>query len=322
MKKNKNIASGRNSQNGIALMMVIWVLAILMVIVLSFSFMARTETLSTLTFKEGIEEKFLAEAGIERAIMEIHYRALYKNQTVILEGKEVWKTDGTPYTNQIGDGYYTVSITDESGKIDINKVSDSVLRNFFINYGISPEEADSLVDCIMDWKDRDDLYRLNGAESDYYMSLPKPYRAKDAPFDTLEELLLVKGMNYDILYGNKEKKGIINFLTVHSKTNRININAAPFEVLMAIPGMTPEIAEMIIEYRKENEIKNLSEVGISADANSLMAPYISTAGSSIFTIDAKGSKTNVGKGYRIRTTISISGEKIFSYLYYKSPIES
>jgi general secretion pathway protein K len=211
---------------------------------------------------------------------------------------------------------------DESGKIDINRVSDLVLRNFFINYGINAEEADSIVDCIMDWKDRDDLYRLNGAESDYYMSLPKPYRAKDAPFDTLEELLLVKGMSYDILYGSQDKKGVIDFLTIYSKTNRININAAPFAVLMAIPGMTTEIADMIIEYRKEKEIKNLLEVGISAEANSLMAPYISITGTNIFTIDATGGKGEGKEGYTIRATLSVSGDKKFSYLYYKSPAKT
>lgn len=322
MKINKNIALNINSQKGIALMMVIWVLAILMVIVFSFSFMARTETLSTLSFKNSVEKKFLAEAGIERAIMEIHYRSLYKDQTIILEGAEVWKTDGTPYRNQLGEGYYTVSIVNESGKIDINKASDLLLRNFFVNYGLTSEQADSLVDCIMDWKDRDDLYRLNGAESDYYMSLPKPYRAKDAPFETLEELILVKGMTYDILYGNQEKKGIIDFLTVYSNTNRININAAPFEVLMAIPGMTPEIADMIIEYRKGNEIRNLSEVGISADATSLMAPYISITGSNIYTINSKGTKGDEKEGYTVKAIVSISGDKLFTYLYYKSPVEA
>ncbi len=50
------------------------------------------------------------------------------------------------------------------------------------------------------------------------MSLPNPYKAKNANFDTLEELLLVKGMTSEILYGNKEKKGIIDLLTIYSRT--------------------------------------------------------------------------------------------------------
>ena len=92
------------------------------------------------------------------------------------------------------------------------------------------------------------------------MSLPNPYKAKNANFDTLEELLLVKGMTSEILYGNNEKKGIIDLLTVYSRTSiKINVNAAPKEVLMAIPGITPEIADSIISFREHDEIKKCRE---------------------------------------------------------------
>ena len=308
------------SQEGIALLMVLWVLTLLMVIVLSFSFMTRTETYSTLSFKEGLEEKFLAEAGIERGIMELFYRNVYKNQTLVMEGTEAWRTDGTIYSAQIGDGYYTIAITDESGKVDINTVSDVVLKNLLINWGIQEEDVDIIADSIMDWKDPDDLHRLHGAESDYYMSLPNPYKAKDANFDSLEELLLVKGLTSEILYGNNEKRGIINFLTINSGTNRININAAPKEVLIAIPGMTPEFADMIIDYRKTKDIVNLQEIGIIGENYNLMAPYISTAGSNTFTIEAAGYTGREKGGYAIRATVTITDNNSYKYVYYKSPI--
>jgi general secretion pathway protein K len=315
----RGLGGGVASQEGIALLLVLWVLTILMVIVLSFSFMARTETYSTLSFKEGIEKKFLAEAGIERGIMELFYRNVYKNQPLVLEGREVWKTDGTSYKAQTGDGYYTVKIIDESGKVDINTVSDVVLKNLLISSGVQEEEIDTIVDSIMDWKDPDDFHRLHGVESDYYMSLQNPYKAKNANFDTLEELLLVKGMTSEILYGNSEKKGIINFLTVNSKINRININAAPKEVLMAVPGMTPEFADMIIDYRGTKEITNIQEIGIPAETSNLMAPYISITGSNTFTIEAVGYKGSGKGGYAIRATVTISGNNKYTYVYYKSP---
>jgi general secretion pathway protein K len=316
----KALKSRLASQGGIALLMVLWVLTLLMVIVFSFSFMARTETYSTLSFKEGIQKKFLAEAGIERGIMELFYRNIYKNQTIVMEGTEVWRTDGTVYSTQFGDGYYTVTITDESGKVDINTVSDVVLKNLLINWGIQEDEVDIIVDSIMDWKDPDDLHRLHGAESDYYMSLPNPYKAKDANFDALEELLLVKGMTSEILYGNNEKRGIINFLTINSGTNRININAAPKEVLIAVPGMTPEFADTIIDYRKTTDIVNLQEIGIIGENYNLMAPYISTAESNTFTIEAAGYKGLEKGGYAIRATVTITGNNSYKYVYYKSPI--
>lgn len=312
------------SQEGIALLLVLWVLTILMVIVLSFSFMAGTETRATLSFKDGIENRLIAEAGIERGIMELFYRNVYKNQSIELEGREVWKTDGRLYTGKIGDGYYTVRITDESGKVDINTVSDVVLKNLLINIGVQGEEVDTIVDSTMDWKDPDDFHRLHGAESDYYMSLPNPYKAKNANFDTVEELLLVKGVTPEILYGSTSgggKKGLIDFITVNSKRGQININAAPKEVLMAIPGMTPEIADIIIDYRQTKDIDNISTVGgIPVGNLDLMQPYISTYGSNTFTIEAVGYKGNERAGYAIRATVVIVSNNNYMYVYYKSPV--
>lgn len=308
------------SQRGIALLTVLWVLTILMVIVLSFSLIARTETYATLSFKEGIERKFMAEAGIERGIMELYYRNLYKNQTVELEGREIWKTDGTPYSSQIGNGVYLVRIRDESGKIDINAANDLVLKNLFVNLGVQPDDADVIVDSIMDWRDPDDLHRLNGAENDYYRSLPNPYDAKNAKFDTLEELLLVKGITHAILYGSGEQKGAVDFLTIHAKTSRINVNAATKEALMAIPGMTPEVADAIISFRETKEMNSQDFMGIVGENYNFMLPYITTSGTSTFTIDASGHTANAEGGYAIRATIMISSIDQYTYLYYKSPV--
>jgi general secretion pathway protein K len=314
-KRNKKAAT---AEKGIALLMVLWVLTILMVLVLSFSFMTKTDTYATLSFKEGTEKKLLAEAGIERGILELFYRDANKNQAVILEGLEVWKTDGTSYKDQMGDGEYTVRITDESGKIDINMISDTnsdILRNLLKNSGIAEEEVNTIVDSILDWKDADDLHHLNGAESEYYMSLPNPYKAKDADFDTLEELLLVKGMTDEILYGNNEKKGIIDLLTVYSKKSKINVNAAPKEVLMAVPGITPDIADSIISFREHDEIRNAADVGIPPESSQ----YVAFEDSNIYTIDSTGIKGNAKTGFNVRATVIIEGSNDYTYLYYKSP---
>jgi len=304
------------SQRGIALLMVLWVLTILMVIVFSFSFMTRTETHATASFREGVEEKFLAEAAIERAIMEI----IYRMQNLAVEGSEVWKTDGTSYSGELGDREYVVKITDESGKVDINAAPPLLLKNLLVNSGVRIEDADVIVDSIMDWKDPDDLHRLNGAESDYYMSLPNPYKAKNANFDTLEELILVRGVTPEILYGSGEKKGIIDFLTINSIRSTININAAPKEVLMAIPGMTSEIADAIINYREIKEITSIGEIQGMLGANyTLIVPYISTGGSNTYTIDAIGKKANGKGGFPIRATVVIEGDNKYRYVYYKTP---
>lgn len=306
------------SQKGLALFVVMWVLAILMVIVLSFSFLTRTETFATRGFKETTGKKFLAGAGIERGIIEIMYRRVNVNNPLLQEGSEVWKADGTLYKEQMGNGSYTVSIVGEAGKIDINKGSGVLLKNLLMNSGMKEDEADGIADSIMDWRDPSGLTRLHGAGNDYYQSLPVPYKVKGSDFDTLEELLLVKGVTPALLYGDGEHKGIIDFLTVKSGTTQINLNYAPKEVLMAIPGMTAEIADNIIQLRQTKPIMNVAEASAGADLQ-IMTPFILPGEGTVYTIDAVGYEGDEKAGYPVRAIVSIDSDAVYRYLYYKSP---
>jgi DNA uptake protein ComE-like DNA-binding protein len=63
--------------------------------------------------------------------------------------------------------------------------------------GMTPQ----IIDAILDWLDPDDIARPNGAEREYYAGLSPPYAPKNGPFETVEELLLVKGITPQLLYG-------------------------------------------------------------------------------------------------------------------------
>jgi general secretion pathway protein K len=308
-----------SSQRGIALLTVLWVLTVLMVIVFSFSYMARTETLSTLYFKEGMEKRFLAEAGVQRGILELFYRRQDLSK-VLKEDQTVWKVDGSPYSDQVGDGNYTVKIIDESGKLDINAAPELFLRNLLGTLGLEGTTRDTIVDSILDWRETGDLRRLNGAKSDYYLSLPNPYRAKNGHFDTLEELLLVKGVTREILYGDGKGKGLFDFLTVFG-TPRININAASKEVLMAIPGMSAEVADAIIAFRQTQEIKQTDLAPLLGTSSGLASSLITIDPGNTFTIESSGYRERPQAGYGIRTTVTlpVAGSQ-YKTLYYKAPV--
>jgi general secretion pathway protein K len=305
-------------------MMVLWVLTILMVIVFSFSYLARTESFSSRAFKEGWENKFLAEAGIERAIMELFYRK-QNPQNLGEEEQEPWRIDGTEQVDTLGGGYYRVRLVDESGKIDLNLAPEVILRNLINSLNLPAEDKDllvnTIVDSILDWKDPDDFHRLQGAENDYYQSLPHPYKAKNGNFDTVEELILVKGVTPEILYGNDQKPGLVDFLTVQAKTNKINLNAAPQPVLLALPGMTPEIAEAVTAYRQDKEIQSLQEIaGLLGEAQAQLAPYVTVAAGNTFTLESRGYKKNGQAGYGIQAKVILEGNNQYRYLSYKNPV--
>ncbi|TAN45582.1 MAG: hypothetical protein EPN22_02150 [Nitrospirae bacterium] len=314
------IKSGNDGKDsrGIALVMVLWVLVVLIVTAFSFAYTTRTETNSTLAFKNSLEEKLCSEAGIERGIMELFYR----RQNLNVEGVEQWRPNGTVYKDSLGDCTYQVSITDESGKVDINTMPDIILKNLLLALGFVAEEADTITDSVMDWKDTDDLVRLRGAESGYYMSLSNPYKAKNTDFETLEELSMVRGVTSQVLYGNAERKGIMGFLTVYSRSTGININAAPKEVLMAIPGITPAVADAIIGYRSAKEIKSVNEVqGLLGEAYPLVALYAQGGAGDIFTITSTGVRKGGKAGHTTSATVALKDKK-HRFVYYKSPAQA
>lgn len=308
-------------------MVVMWIIALLTVIALSFSSLAKTETQGTLAFKESIEKKYLAEAGVQRALAELYYRKTTRDPQTVLEIKDTVSIDGTPHTYEAGNGLsgrYTVRITDESGKININTLTDSsgiILNNLLRNAGSTEEEANTIVDSVLDWKDADDLHRLKGAENDYYMSLPNSYKPRNAKFEALEELMLVRGMSADILFGSDKRPGIIRFLTIHSTASTVNLRFAPREVLMAIPHMTAALAEVILAQRGQDSGKSSSEVVVTlGDAFKDMGPYAGFGPeSNTFTIEAIGHKGEKKKGAAITATIVLDGSNKYKYLYYKYP---
>ena len=191
---------------GMALMVVLWILAILGVIFTTFTFSMRTELAAAGNFKETAEAHYIAEAGVYRAAAEIINadRNFPPDSSLYDSLDEHWHTNPSAYENvPVGRGSYWVTVTDEESKIPLNLAGDPILRRLFSNSGVGDEKLlSTIVDSIQDWRDPDNLHRLNGAEDDYYLSLPTPYRAKNGYFESIDELLLVKGMTPEILYGN------------------------------------------------------------------------------------------------------------------------
>jgi len=64
-----------------------------------------------------------------------------------------------------------------------------------------PGMTEEIADAILDWIDEDEEAREFGAESDYYSQLPNPYRAINEPLQSVEQLLLVRGVTPQLLFG-------------------------------------------------------------------------------------------------------------------------
>ncbi len=137
------------------------------------------------------------------------------------------------------------------------KVQRELWQRFLLSGNVALDEDNEdvvaeLLDSLADWLDADDEERDNGAERGYYSSLNPPYAPANRALLYPEELLLVRGWNEKLLYGEKERSGIIDYLTIGGQDGKININTAPPMVLQALhPEMTEELAADLIDFRSE-----------------------------------------------------------------------
>jgi general secretion pathway protein K len=240
-------------QRGIALVIVLLVLALLLTIAGEFALAMRLEGRTTLNFGATVAAGHLAQAGYHRAVAEIlrsvsqpgaNPPAVYLDETGLLVFRRspvVAPKAPTREDLPLGPGRFSYRLTDEGGRINANTSVPS-FRALLEALEVSREVRDAIVDSVQDWTDGNENYRLNGAESDYYLSLPAPYRAKNARLDSIEELLQVKGVTPQIFYGTPDKPGLSEYVTVFG--GRINVNTAGEPVLRAL-GLAEAQVELI-----------------------------------------------------------------------------
>jgi len=256
--------------HGVALIMVLWVMAILSVAVLEFSFAMRTEVNITKNYKDELQLYAAVQGGVQRAIAELIFKHDPRVQQLrktlrteeIPQDKKEWVADGRPYSLPFDQGICEIKMMSEAGKVNINLVSESMLRKIITLLGLEGETKDIVVDSILDWRDPDDFYRVNGAENDYYQSLKEPYRCKNGNFDSIEELLLVRGITPALFYGRKgarkeEEKGkmgqtgLKEIFSIYSPGIQMDINSATPIVLKLVLGIPEDVSLKIVKAREE-----------------------------------------------------------------------
>lgn len=172
---------------GIALVLVLWLLALLTALVATFAVTARTEQMQARHLRFGIEARYAALAGMELAAARM----------MEPDPQRRWIPDGREYLTSFAGAELRLRVQDETGKLDINVADDLSLARFFEALGEDSERALRLAGAIVDWRDMDDFVHLHGAEGPEYAAAGLPYGPKNRAFDTLGELQQVLGMDYE-----------------------------------------------------------------------------------------------------------------------------
>ena len=312
------------AERGVALIVVLWIFIFLFVVAFEFSTAAREEASAAHRFNEETEGYYLALAGFERGL----YTFLNQQTDAATQPQQKKNDlfDGVWREENLGAGMFRVRLVDEGGKININRANEETLRRVFTNLGIDDARRDILVDSILDWRDQDDLHRANGAENDYYTSLIPAYTARNGPFDTVADLLWVRGMTRDLFFGITEaarapaehsrRIALRDIFTVDSPIDRVNLRTAAAEVIHVVTGIPLERCRVFVEERNKLAEKTLTDLlpllGIGS-GDAALQRFIFT-NPSMVAVEAEGRSNDSRSSRRVTGIVRLGGARGFELL--------
>jgi general secretion pathway protein K len=295
-----------HSERGIALVLVILMISIIVAVTLQLNRSSRSDVYEAVNLSDGLKLHYIAKSGFNGGQV-----VLIADTNSFNTLNENWETKmeliSAKWESMFPNTSLKINIEDESGKIQINKlITDNNynpdIRNLLIRllslseFKLNQNKIDEIVDSIKDWMDGDDKVTGAGVESVYYMGMETPYKAKNGPLDCIDELLMVKGMTRELLYGTKETLGLMHYLTIQGD-GKININTTPKLMLKALStGITDDMADRMDEYRKK-EGADLSDLmwykKISGAEDIRIEERLITTKSDYFKITSRGKLGNM-----------------------------
>jgi len=268
---------------GLALVAVLWIIVILTVIITMAAKSTRLDSRICQGGYQRAQARWACRAGIEHAIDLLNDDLTSSDSLTDNwapdELEDDYVDDELQSDLELDEYAFTVRIVDEAGKLNINTATRKQLLQL-------PEMTEQIADAIIDWRDKDDDPQSQGAEAGYYLDIPHGYHIRNGPFATVRELLLVKDVTFELLYGEDTNlngeldlnecdadasapydnaddvldEGWLAFLTCYSYdkntdaegTDRLNINKADEKKLQDTLKLKKSHAKWIVDNRKKS----------------------------------------------------------------------
>jgi general secretion pathway protein K len=240
----------KSTEFGFALVLVLWVLSLLTIMAGSFALTMRRESTVVAGIKDNAGAAAAAEAGIAYAEMML----------LNPEPNKRWRADGNIYQVDFGSTQVRLRLLSEAGKIDINKADLTLLQALMAQAPVEEEEQAKLIGAVLDWRDQDDLLNIDGAEKKEYKDAGLKYQPRNKPFQTLEELQMILGMD-ERVYNWLEP-----LVTVHSGQPQVNLKVASTKVLGILPSLDGSLIETYTASRLESTKNDLPAPEFPASA--------------------------------------------------------
>lgn len=275
---------------GVALILVLWFVVLLAVLALGLSKVTRNGALLARQLSGATQARYLSAGAIQM----VQANLLMAPDEARLLG------DGEEFELSFKQGKVLAVLWNESGKIDINRASETLLARFFEVLELPLRQSENLAGAIADWRDEDDLVRLHGAEEEDYFAAGFFEGAGDRPFISIVELRKVLGMDENIY------QQIEPYVTVYSQQQGINPEVASMPVLLAISDDDASAIEHYVVERRRSYLAGLP----LPPAPTIAKDFLAGDGSSVYSLSAMATTLeNISAGQSVVFELSGAAEK-------------
>jgi DNA uptake protein ComE-like DNA-binding protein len=270
-----------SGHRGSALVSAMMVLMVIVGLVAALAPLVRVDVRAAGQEADGQRALYLARAGVNLAL------ATLQQDDPSTDGlDEDWATlggSGVPQSGvgaspsggggqnvyALGEGQFRLEVVDASSRLDLNRADRATLQRL-------PGIDDTTVDEILAWRGQNNAGSGSQGSTEDYESLPRPYRLKAAPFDSVEELLLVQGVTPLLLYGpqdgtvSQDQAPWIDLLFVDTSSpnqdstgrTRVNLNSATAPQLLASARgvLSQAQAQAIVQRRRAGRFASLADL--------------------------------------------------------------
>lgn len=278
----------------------LWCLVLLSVVVIGVLHTARLDLMVVKNQGDRIQAHYLALAGIERAKALLFQDAKNRSKNGKSHSGDLYNSPQDFQNVAFGRGHIDVfrrgrrdenggiiyGVSDEESRLNLNEATPDEFTNI-------DQMTPDIVAAIQDWHSGGNQATPGGAKADFYLAYQPPYLPRNGPFQTVRELLMVRGVTRELLYGSDagqnglvsgspapdgtlhfdqgpvlEDAGWSALFTVDSTTqnvsatgeSRVNVQSDDQRALTGVKGITPDIARAIIAYRGQNELKTIVDL--------------------------------------------------------------
>jgi competence protein ComEA len=262
-------------ESGVAVILVLVVMALLSTIGLELARTVRSELKLMTGYVEDVKAFWLAKSGVNKAIA-----VLALDDRSVDSLKDQWAED---LSEEMEDGSFSINLSDEASKINLNTADRELIYKLLSKAGLEESTANSISQEIIQ-------------------------RRSQKPFRTIYEILTIEGMDENTFYGNGENPGLADLITVWSYDenvdaegrNRTNINTASAATLDSDLGeyITRGEAQAIVDYRRNRQFQSIGEL---MDVPALTQQQLNSIRDRITVSDEQGGQQQQQKRLNINT---------------------